>query len=357
VLLQLFKCHTLGGFAHFLRFVLAATHQQWQSSCWAAFPRDQAFQRVRGYKQFVPNAWLSIALSAPAEPHPPGPSSLNTVHTLMERLGWKVDEGGGQEAIVIPLASLSVRMAYRMLLQPNVDMRLQRWKAFIAEASDIDVAAVDDAGVRALQKLTALIWQRVKWNNTRKQLFWQMCVNGLPTTASRDTGRSCYCDTQGHQCPDRKHHLWDCAAAAAVVSELCKCLGINQLQRKHVWLMELPEQMLPPHDAACGAGVKRAVKEVWVVVCLAALQAMWITAKKVMGTNTRDALAAQPRGLHVVVTEGVVVQFWELMHEFASYSKVSGSWRRLLPADTPFLHFPHVDRRLQVNNTPRMLVA
>jgi hypothetical protein len=85
---------------------------------------------------------------------------------------------------------------------------------------------------------------------------------------------------------------------------------------------------------------------------LAALQAMWVTAKKIMGPQIRASLAAQPRGLHNVVVESAVVTFWELLHEFAQSSAVPGSWRRLLPQDTPFLHFPHVDRRLQVNNTP-----
>ena len=93
------------------------------------------------------------------------------------------------------------------------------------------------------------------------------------------------------------------------------------------------------------------------VVCLAAMQAMWISAKKIMGSETRASLAGQPRGLHIVVVESAVVTFWELLHEFAQSSSVPGSWRRLLPMDTPFLHFPRVDHRLQVNNTMPLFVA
>lgn len=87
------------------------------------------------------------------------------------------------------------------------------------------------------------------------------------------------------------------------------------------------------------------------VVCLAALQAMWVTAKKIMGPDIRAALAAQPRGLHAVAVDSTVAAFWELLHEFAQSSSVPGSWRRLLPQGTPFLHFPHVGRRIQVNTT------
>jgi hypothetical protein len=265
-----------------------------------------------------------------------------------------VHEVGENTPCMVPVASLSVRMAYRMLLQPTVDMRTLRWKQFIADARCVDVGAVDDARLRSLQDLLALIWRRVKWCNSRKQLYWQMVVDGLPTAARRNTGGTCYCTTAGHQCPDRTHHFWCCPAAAAVVAELCKCLGVAQLQRKHVWLMELPEQMLQVQLAASGS-VRRAVKEVWMVVCLAALQAMWVTAKKIMGPNIRASLAAQPRGLHAVVVDSAVAQFWELLHEFAQSSIVPGSWRRLLPANTPFLHFPHVDRRLQVSNAPRVV--
>ena len=88
------------------------------------------------------------------------------------------------------------------------------------------------------------------------------------------------------------------------------------------------------------------------VVCLAAMQAMWVSAKKIMGLETRAVLAGQPRGLDIAAVESAVVTFWELLHEFAQSSSAPGSWRRLLPMDTPFLHFPRVDCRLQVNNVP-----
>jgi hypothetical protein len=187
----------------------------------------------------------------------------------------------------------------------------------------------------------------------KKVLYWQMCVNGLPTATSRNTGQACYCSAVGHQCPDRKHHLWDCDAAAAVVQEMCKCIGVAQLQRHHVWLMQLPIELRRLHGDVASS-VVRVMKEVWVVVCLAALEAMWLTTKKVMAPLIRQGLAAQPRGLSTVVAECAVANFWELLHEFSQGAKIPGSWRRLLPSDMPFLHFPHVARRLQVNNVHRL---
>jgi hypothetical protein len=246
-------------------------------------------------------------------------------------------------------------MAYRMLLQPTFDLRVQRWRQFIADAEGTNVAAVDDAMVKSLQTKLGVIWRRVKWSNSRKYLYWQLVVDGIPTAARYNTGGACYCTADSHACPDRTHHFWHCPAAAAVVAEMCRCLGVSHLQRKQVWLMELPEQMGGSSHAGRGAlpdgsRARGALKEVWMVVCLAALQAMWVTAKKIMGHDIRAALAAQPRGLHAVVVDSAVAAFWELLHEFAESSVVPGSWRRLLPQGTPFLHFPRVDRRIQVNN-------
>jgi hypothetical protein len=127
----------------------------------------------------------------------------------------------------------------------------------------------------------------------------------------------------GHMCPDRKHpHLWDCPVAAAVVAELCKCVGVAQLQRHHVWLMQPPDQFMYVLNGA-SSSVKRVMQDVWIAVCLAALQAMWHTAKKVMAPDTGPELAAQPRGLHVVAAQGALAHFWDLLHEFAQGANLS----------------------------------
>jgi hypothetical protein len=141
-----------------------------------------------------------------------------------------------------------------------------------------------------MQDLLAVLWRCVKWYDNRKVIYWQMVVDGLPTSSRHATGRSCYCTTEGHQCLERKHHFWHCPVAAAVVAEVCRNLGGAQLTLEHVWLMKLPEQMLPSESVVPGtvrSGVRRALRGVWMVVCLAALQATWVTAKKIMGPDIR----------------------------------------------------------------------
>jgi hypothetical protein len=161
-----------------------------------------------------------------------------------------------------------------------------------------------------------------------------MCVTGLPTATSRNTGQACYCDAANHACPDRKHHLWDCPIAAAVVAEMCTCLGIPHLQRHHVWLMHMPDQMLPAVRAhGVSSGVQRALHEVWIVVCLAAVHTMWCTANGPTWSTCYGSTTKGPPCSGTV--QSAVAQFWELLHEFTLYSKIPGAWRRLLPQDTP----------------------
>ena len=63
------------------------------------------------------------------------------------------------------------------------------------------------------------------------------------------------------------------------------------------------------------------------MVCLAAMQAMWVSAMKVMASESRALLARQHRGSNVVVVASAVVKFWNLLHDFAQSSSVLGSWR------------------------------
>jgi hypothetical protein len=344
-----FGCCTVGGLAHFMKCMATFNAEQWQCSQWGMVPRHTAWQHLQKMVKHVPSAWMSAA--SDHQPHHFSHISPAVVQTLFDRLGWWVHEPGAIAPSIVYVGDLTVRIAYRMLIQPTVDLRVSRWKDFIADAAGMQVSTVADSHVGALQSLLSTVWRRVKWGNDHKVLFWQICVNGLPTSATRNTGRSCFCHADGHACPGRKHHLWDCDAAQAVVRELCRCLGVDNLQRRSVWLMELPPQMVPQLPAGVDArGVRRVLREVWMVVCLAALQAMWTTAKKVMKPDARAQLAAQPRGLQVVVCDAAVVSFWSLLHDFAHSSCMPGSWRRLLPMDTPFLCLRHAGGRLMVND-------
>jgi hypothetical protein len=251
------------------------------------------------------------------------------------------------------MAKLTVRVAYRMLIQPNIDLRRSRWTDFVAEAYGVQPDQVQNAQLASLRSLLATVWHRVKWRNKFKVLFWQLTVYGLPTSANRNTGASCFCDAPGHECPGRKHHMWDCCVAQAVMAELCKCLGIagQGLQRHHLWLMDMPVQLMGPVVGNV-PGLRRVLHEVWMVVCLAALSAMWSTTKKVMQADSRARMASNPRGLDVVAAETAVVCFWDLLHDFCNSGSVPDEWRQLLLPGSAFLHVTEVGGPVVVNGGP-----
>jgi len=96
-----------------------------------------------------------------------------------------------------------------------------------------------------------------------------MLLNGLPTAARMHLSDSkCLC---GVVCPDLKHHYWDCPIAQSVVQVVSSQLSptwcsrspdVCPLKQHHIWLMQPP------------AGPNRLHATTWLVVCLAAINAM-----------------------------------------------------------------------------------
>jgi hypothetical protein len=78
------------------------------------------------------------------------------------------------------------------------------------------------ADTSELFKLFKRLW-RLPWDNQRKELFWRLSLDGLPTAARMHLlGEPCAC---GALAPCRRHHFWDCAVAQAVLTELHRGLA------------------------------------------------------------------------------------------------------------------------------------
>ena len=104
------------------------------------------------------------------------------------------------------------------------------------------------------------IWTwRLPWDNTHKEVYWRLALNGLPL-ASRmpPTPRPCQCGSHDPH-PGRLHHYWTCPAAVAVADAVSTALGGVPLTRSNLWLARPPP------------GIHRGV---WDVTCLASLAAM-----------------------------------------------------------------------------------
>jgi hypothetical protein len=176
------------------------------------------------------------------------------------------------------------------------------------------------------------LW-RLGWHNDRKELFWRLIVNGLPFSSRFNLGVTCACEGADACNPGRVHHFWSCPAAQAIVGVIaqeCGCSTASPLLRRHVWLM------LPPPALTARFGQQLWVRQVWRVVCLAALNAMWTVAQSPAARRAVPAAqGAGPATMSCMAT----LRFRILLDEFAMVGKPPRTWARLLPGDAPFYRF------------------
>ena len=181
-----------------------------------------------------------------------------------------------------------MRAATALLAAPAVEHRAAtRLAPFAAAAA---AAPSPAAGPLAeLQSALARLW-RLPWENGRKEVFWRLVYDALPTAAHMHRDEPCLCGASGPR-PDRHHHFWACPVACAVVAAVHAALTAAApadappppLVPADIWLAR------PPPGVRAGA---------WGVVCLAAVEAMdrgrRCLAAEVL--RRRGAPPAQPAG-------------------------------------------------------------
>ena len=190
-----------------------------------------------------------------------------------------------------------------------------------------------------LHRALRVAW-RLRWHNQRKEVLWRLLLDGLPTGARMHLPpdqRRCPCDNgDGSEWGDWRHHFWHCGVARAVVAELTIAAGVAQLEAYHVWLLQPP------------GGVHH---QVWAVVCLAALRALWRGQQVLTQRPWRLVTAAAEVGILPLqhAQSAAISHFWAIMDEFTRLARPPPSWRRLLRPGHPFLHYTSPAARLQVN--------
>ena len=201
----------------------------------------------------------------PVAPPTPSPAEQCVERMLLSRLGWPEGPGGK----VVYVHRLSVKDATYLQLGHVRHQRRARHMSFVQSALGSQDEAVVEATLQQLLSLLSKLWRCVKWDNLFKEVYWRMLLNGLPTAARMHLSDSkCLC---GVVCPDLKHHYWDCPIAQSVVQVVSSQLSptwcsrspdVCPLKQHHVWLMQPP------------AGPNRLHATTWLVVCLAAINAM-----------------------------------------------------------------------------------
>jgi exonuclease III len=322
---------------------------RWRDRCWVR-------ERVDHVLAFVPAQWQTAARSClhndtwPYMPHAcihvVGAEYLQVANAILHHhLFWPQPT---TRTPPVPMPMLGVRQASTLLMQPVAAARAERWRGYLAEAMGIVPAELPGDMIPCLYGLFAKLW-KLGWHNERKVVFWRMCVNGLPFASRFNTGKSCVCSAAAADNPGRLHHFWHCEAAQAVIGELQRGLQCSNiaLERRHVWLMEVPAEVDERY------GNSAVVRQLWRVVCLSALNAMWHYTCHVMAASpaVRDALQQQAEGSGVG-SHIAVAHFRGLLEEFARVGRPPKAWHRLLPADAPFFRYSS-DRELQVVNMPQ----
>ena len=288
----------------------------------------------------VPPSWLQADWQHGHEPRPAAErGGQQALQALLPSLGWQL---GGHP---IPLTRLKVRQGTRLQLQQSgqPERRSQRLAEFAALAGgsplgnvSAQLAAdaapppsptsqpmpVDDAAAAA--QMIRRLW-KLRWSNHHKEVYWRLALNGLPMAARMGgNGAPCGC---GHAGADRRHHFWECPAAAAVINSLMSQLGPEQqITTRNLWLG------LPPAGVHAG---------VWDVVCLAAIVAMDLAKRRMTGTILAESDQSTQPGLGLVEAAAMqaVTRFWSLLQDFCTLAVAPPEWQALVTEGHPFFYW------------------
>ena len=285
---------------------------------------------------------LLAAVALPAPGLQPLPARPGQPHPGLVT-GWRWP----YTARVVPATCLTVKAATALLSACGdvEDARDEAFLTFVLALPDGPGRAAvrpsglqRDAALAPLYATLAALW-RLPWSNDYKQVFWRLLYDGLPTAGRLHQSGVCACGLPSAQRrpPNDWHHVfWECFVARAVRTELQRCCpGGSALTRQQLFLMQPP------------AGV---LLEVWQVVCLAALNAMWRCRAQPTARAVTLAAAIQRAG-------DAVDCFWSLLHDFTRTGRYRQSWRRRMTPAHPFLRFARASAPLHVSRPPVGVVS
>jgi hypothetical protein len=255
-------------------------------SSYAFSQRYVVLERIALLLAALPPAWVAAARAAAGLGLLPSPKAVMAT-ILLPRLGWRLGA-----ARPIPLANLTVRAATALLAAPAAAHRAATRLAPFAAAA---AGALSPAAAPLPELLSTLerLW-RLPWENGRKEAFWRLVYDALPTAARMHRDAPCLCGSSGPR-PDRHHHFWACPVACAVVAAIHAALTAASpalpppppLLPSAIWLARTPPGI--------HAGP-------WGVVCLAAVEAMdrgrRSLASEMIRRHQAAAAPAPPAGPH-----------------------------------------------------------
>jgi hypothetical protein len=175
-----------------------------------------------------------------------------------------------------------------------------------------------------LQSLLRSLW-RLPWDNCRKEVFWRMTLDGLPSAARMHMmGSSCDC---GAVAPDRQHQFWGCPVAQAVTQVMQEQVPAHCVVRRvNVWLCRPPTPLM--HVG------------VWQVACLAGIISM-NKGRQLMYRLAREQPALSGQQRVEIACKVAVATFWDMLADFVGVGMCPPQWMAAVGAAHPFLHVVH----------------
>ena len=295
---------------------------------------------------------------------------------LFRALGWGFTARYRRDGVPVPdvaelsASRLTVKTATLLQSQAAFDERARRREAFVASALGLAAApgvgaAEDEAapGMSALDGATVGVvaagsvvgaggggpgflarlrraWD-LPWDNRYKELLWRLSVDGVVGAGGHDVvcGGACPCGwtpprgdrsgLEGAGRVARSHYFWGCPVAGAVVAEVKRGWpSPPALSAVHLWLLLAPDCHPAVHPQA------------WLVVCLAALDAMETGRRALWQASMAGAAGEQ--AVHRACRRAAAT-FWCSLQDFAELhsASVPSGWDSALPGG-PFLQLTSV---------------
>ena len=282
--------------------------------------RYAAQLRLQQLINAIPGGWRAAAATAAPGALQQLPDPVAVVNDyLLPRIGWFHPSAAGRHTCLL---DLTVKCATTLQLQPIATRRAAAHQSYLSLACQ-NLPAHLQASLPELHQLLSRMWQ-LPWDNQRKELFWRLCVDGLPTAARMHMfGEPCACGTLA---PDRKHHFWDCPVAEAVIVELRSglsgCVQCEPLRMDHVWLARRPSYSLHP--------------DLWLVICIAALLGMNAGRKRLVALRlAADHLPILPQLM--IAKKVAAAMFWDMLADFVYLKLYPVDWLSSVDSQHPFL--------------------
>ena len=294
----------------------------------------------------LPQPWRQF-LAAGDHPRQTAGACALAIQRILAAVGWRLPtarrdwKGGPATSVAIPL--LIVRAGTALQSQTTLDARSEQQRAYVRLALEptADLRAVGH-GLVNLRRTLHAAWSLPE-QNVHKETLWRLASDGVASANDRAGWRCPGCPTAGSS--PRLHCFWECPIAKAVRAELDKALRPDHVvvvSREAVWLGHPP----PP-------SVHR---DVWLVVCMAALGAMdhgrrqlWRLHYALAASNARGGRQRTLQELwepHTVpppqsciqrASSLAVCEFWSRLQAFVSAGVAPLAWAHAVGPSHPFL--------------------